>query len=66
MKFALDTKDFDSARADVQGQKTSLEIVKLDNTYYAIFEHNGDSADEVGCFTKAEMKTIWQILTTQK
>jgi len=62
-KFALSNRDFESIKAQVSGTETVLEIIKLDNTNYGIFEHNGDLVEEVGCYTKAELKLIWQMLT---
>ena len=66
MKFILDNKDFDSSKADVPGQKTSLEIVKLNTKTYAIFEHSGDAVGEVGCFNKEELRTIWLMLCVKE
>ena len=66
MKFALSDKDFESCRAQVAKSEQYLEILKLTNDEYMIFDHRGDSVTERGDFTKEELKTIWRMLTTNK
>jgi hypothetical protein len=64
-KFSI-TKDFFSAKAQVKDSKVVMEISKLDDESYGVFAHNGDSVAECGCFTKEELRSIWQILTTER
>jgi hypothetical protein len=65
-KFLLSDRDFESVKSRVGNTKTTLEINKIGKDEYAIFEHIGDSVFERDTFTKEEMKTIWQMLTTEK
>ena len=65
-KFLLSDRDFESVKANVKNSNISVEIRKIDNDAYTIFEHIGDSVFEGGTFSKIVMKTIWQMLTTEK
>ena len=65
-KFLLSDRDFESIKANVKNSNISVEIRKIDNDAYAIFEHVGNSVFERDTFTKEEMRTIWQMLTTEK
>ena len=63
-RFLLHDKDFESMSADT-GKDRSVEIRKLDNGFYGIFQHCGDSVFESGVFNKKELFLIWKILTKE-
>ena len=65
-KFLLSDKDFESVKSHIGASTSTLEIRKINGGYYAIFEHVGDSVFERDTFTKEEMRTLWQMLTTEK
>jgi len=65
-KFLLSDKDFESVKSQIGNTGRRLEIRKINNGCYSIFEYVGDSVFERDSFTKEEMRTIWQMLTTEK
>jgi len=64
--FLLSDKDFESVKSEIGETGRILEIYKVDKDDYAIFEHLGNSVFERGTYTKKEMETIWQMLSTKK
>jgi hypothetical protein len=66
-KFAID-KDFQSVKAEVPKSKpkTILEIRNVGFGSYQVLNHEGDNVYENGCYTKEELKTLWQMLSTQE
>jgi len=65
-KFILSDKDIESIKAKIGNTANSFEILKLDDEDYGIFEHIGDNIIARAEFTKLEMKTLWQMLGTEK
>jgi len=64
-KFILDNnKDFESVKAKVPLTQVTLELRKIDKTYYSIFYHADDIVTECGTFTKQELKTVWKMMST--
>jgi hypothetical protein len=61
-RFLLEDRDFESMLVDT-GKDKSIEIRKLDNGFYGIFQHFGDSVFESGVFNKKELFLIWKMLT---
>ena len=64
-KFALNDKDFDSAKAQVPGTNKVLELLKLGKDEYVLLEHIGNSVGELVSLTKEEFKTLWILLTVK-
>jgi len=65
-KFILSDKDIESIKANISNTANSFEILKLDDDDYGIFEHIGDNIITRAEFTKQEMRTLWQMLGTNK
>lgn len=65
-KFLLSDKDFESIKSSCGTSGKTLELRKVGDNVYSIFEHIGNHVFERDSFTKEEMKTIWQMLTTDR
>jgi len=64
--FILDDKDFDSVKVDIPEESVILELKRLDEKYFAVFEYYGEKRDlinEAGVYTKKELETLWKILS---
>ena len=62
-KFALNNKDFDSAKAQVPNTNKVLELLKQGKDEYVLLEHVGNSVGELMTLNKDEFKTLCILLT---
>jgi len=60
--FLLNDKDFESIHATIDSD-ASMELRKVSNGRYAVFEHHGGSVYENGVYTKQELRILWNMLT---
>lgn len=64
-KFAL-CKNFESAKANAPGSKTTFELLKTHEDEYTLLEHVGDHVGEIYSFTKSELRAIWEMLASKE
>lgn len=62
-KFLLSDRDFESIKSQIRNTTRTLEIMKIDNDDYGVFEHDGNHVYERGNYTKTELRVLWQMLT---
>lgn len=63
MRFAFDNPDMNFVKADIEKNKSSLEVHKIEEDTYSVFSYHNDSPFERGTFSKKELKLLWRMLT---
>lgn len=66
MTFLLNDKDFASFKADIPNSGKSFEVRKVEHGQYCVLEHSGNSVNELMTVSKLELKTLWQMLSTDR
>lgn len=65
MKFIFDDPDMEFVKADVPGDKTTLEVTKIEKDMFAIYYHSGDNVYDCATFSKKELKVLWKMLSNK-